>query len=62
MVRLVCELGIQLQMRPCDCNGAAVCTFWSVVIGVCLVRYVMSAVGFVVLTLCVSLDCVFELL
>ena len=62
MVRLVCELGMQLQMRQCDCNLAAVCTCWSAVISVCLVRYAMSAVGFVVLTLCVSFDCVLGLL
>jgi len=61
-VRLVCELGIQLQMRQYDCNGAAVCTFRAAVIVVCLVRYAMSAVRSLVLTLCVSFDCVLGLL
>ena len=46
MVRLVCELGMQLQMRQCDCNGTAVCTFRAAVIGVCLGRYALSAVWF----------------
>ena len=46
MVRLVSELGMQLQMRQCDCNGDAVCTYYASVIVVCLVRYAMSAVRF----------------
>ena len=62
MVRLVCELGIHLQMRQCDCNGTAVCTFRAAEIVVCLVRYAMSAVWSLVLTLCVSFDCGFGLL
>ena len=62
MVRLVSELGMQLQMRQSNCNGAAGRTYYAAVIVVCLVRYAMSAVGFVVLNLCVSLDCVFGLL
>ena len=62
MVRMVSELGMQLQMRQCNCNGAAVCTYYAAVIVVCLVRYAMSAVGFVVLTPCVSFDCVLGLL
>ena len=44
MVRLVCELGMQLQMRQCECNGAADRTFYAVVIVECIVRYEMSAV------------------
>ena len=62
MVRLVCELGMQLQMRQYDCNGAAVCTFCAAVIGVCLGRFAMSAVWSMVLTLCVSCDFVLGLL
>ena len=64
MVRLVCELGTQLQMRQCDCNGAAGRTFCAAVIVVCLGRYAMSAVSvwFLVLTPCVSFDCVLGLL
>ena len=62
MVRLVCELGMQLQMRQCDCKYSAVCTFGSAVIVVCLVRYALSAVWFLVLTPCVSSDCVLGLL
>jgi len=62
VVRLVCERGMHLQMRQYDCNGAAVCTFWAAVIVVCLVRYAMSAVRSLVLTLCVSFDCVLGLL
>ena len=57
MVRLVCELGMQLQLRHCDCNGAAVGTFRAAVIDVGLVRYAMSAVRSLVLTPCVSFDC-----
>ena len=57
MVRSVCELEMQLQMRKCDCNGAAGCTFGSAMIVVCLGRFAMSAVWSMVLTLCVSCDC-----
>ena len=62
MVRLVCELGMQLQMRQCNCNGAAVCTYYAAVIVVCLGRYAMSEVRYLVLTPCVSFDCVLGLL
>ena len=62
MVRLVCELGMQLQMRQYDCNGAAVCTFCAPVIVVCLVRYAMAAEWSIVLTPCVAFDCVRGLL
>ena len=62
MVRLVCELGMQLQMRQSNCNGAAVRTFCAAVIVVCLGRYAMSAVRSLVLTPCVSFDCVLGLL
>ena len=58
MVRLVCELGMQLQMRQYDCNGAAVCTFCAAMIVLCLVRYAMSAVRSLVLTPCVAFDCI----
>ena len=58
MVRLVCELGMQLQLQQCDCNAAAVCTFRAAVIVVCLGRYAMSAVRSLVLTPCVSFDCI----
>ena len=61
-MRLVCELGMQLQMRQCDCNGAAGRTFYAAVIVVCLVRFAMSAVWSMVLTQCVSFDCVLGLL
>ena len=54
MVRMVCELGMQLQMRQCDCNGAAGRTFCAAVIGVCIIRYVMSVVWSLALTPCVS--------
>ena len=57
MVRMVCELGIQLQMRQYDFDGAVVCTFGAAVIVLCLVRYAMSAVRSLVLTPCVSFDC-----
>ena len=40
MVRLVCELGMQLQMRQYGCNGAAVCTFCAAVIVVCFGRFI----------------------
>ena len=62
MVRFVCELGMQLQMRQSNCNGAADRTFRAAVIVVRLGRYAMSAVRFLVLTLCVSCDCVLGLL
>ena len=42
MVRLGCERGMQLQMRQCDCNGAAGRTFYAAFIVVCIVRYAMS--------------------
>ena len=61
-MRLVCELGMQLQMRQCDCNGAAVCTFCAAMIVVCFGRLAMSAVRSIVLTPCVSFVCVFGLL
>ena len=50
MVRLVCELGMQLEMRQCDCNGAVECMFYAAVIGVCLGRFAMSAVRSLVYT------------
>ena len=59
---MVCELGMQLQMRQSNCNGAAGRTFCAAVTVVCLVRYAMSAVRSLVLTLCVSFDCVLGLL
>ena len=62
MVRLVCELGMQLQMRQCDCNGAAVRTFCAAVTVVYLGRFAVAAVWFLVLTLCVLFDCVLGLL
>ena len=62
MVWMVCELGMQLQMRQSNCNGAAGRTFCVAVIVVCLVRYAMSAVWSLVFTPCVSFDCVLELL
>ena len=62
MVRLVCELGMQLQMRQFDCNGAAACTFRATVIAVCLGRFAMSEVRSLVLTLCFLFDCVIGLL
>ena len=62
MGRMVCELGMQLQMRQYDCNGAAVCTFCAAMIVVCLGRYAMSAVRSLVLTPCVSVDCILGLL
>ena len=62
MVRVVCERGMHLQMRQCDCNGAAVCTFCAVVIVVCLVRYAFSVVWSLALTPCVSFDFVLGLL
>ena len=61
-MRLVCELGMQLQMRQCDCNGAADRTFCAAVILVCVVRYVMAGVRSLVFTMCVSFDCVLGLL
>ena len=61
MVRMVCGLGMQLQMRQCDCNGAAGGTFCAAVIGVCLVRYAMSAVRSLVLSPCDLFDCLLGL-
>ena len=61
-MRLVCELGMHLQMRQCDSNGAAVCTWCAAVNVVCLVRYAMWAVRSLVLTMCVLFDCVLGLL
>ena len=51
-------VNLELQMRQCDCNGAAGCTFCAPVIVVRLVRFAMSAVRSMVLTPCVSCDCV----
>ena len=62
MVRLVSELGMQLQMRQCDCNGAAERTFSTAVIVVCLVRYAISAMRSMVLSPCDSFDCALGLL
>ena len=62
MVRLVSELGMQLQIRQSNCNGAAGRTFCTAVIVVCLVRYAISAMRSMVLTPCVSFDCVLGLL
>ena len=62
MVRLVCELGMQLQMRQCDCNGAAGRTFCAAVIVVCIIRYAIAAVWSLVLTSRVSFVCVHGLL
>ena len=45
-----------------DCNGAAGCTCCAAVIIVCLGRYAMSAVRSLVLTPCVSCDCILGLL
>ena len=61
-VWVVYELGMQLQMRQYDCNGAAVCTYCVAVIVVCLGRFAMSAVRSIVHTPCVSCDCVLGLL
>ena len=49
-------------MQQCDCNGAAGRTFRAAVVVVYLGRYAMSAVWSIVLTLCVSCDCVLGLL
>ena len=62
MVWLVSELGMQLQMRQSNCNGAAGRTFRAAVVVVYLGRYAMSAVWSLVLTLCVSCDCLLGLL
>ena len=62
MVRMVCERGMQLQMRQYDCNGAAGRTFCAAVIVVRLVRYAMWALRALILALCVSFDCVLGLL
>ena len=48
---------MQLQMRQSNCDGAVVCTFWSAMVGVCLVRYVMVAQWSMVLVLCVACLC-----
>ena len=61
MVRLVCERGMQLEMRHCDCNGSAGRTFYAAVIVVCLVRYALSVVWSFVFTSRVVFDCVFGL-
>ena len=62
MVRVVCELGMQLQMRQCDCNGAAVCTFCTVEIVVCIIGIAIAKLWSLVLTSRVSFVCVFGLL
>ena len=62
MVRLVCELGMQMKMGQCDCNGAAERTSCAALIVVCLVRYAMFAEWSMVRTSCVSYDCVLVLL
>ena len=62
MVRMVCELEMQLQMRQFDCNGVAERTLCAAVIVACLDRFAMSAVRSIVLTPCVSVDCVLGLL
>ena len=59
---MVCELGMQLQMRQYHCNGVAERTLCAAVIVVCLGRFAMSAVRSLVLTPCVSSDCVLGLL
>ena len=61
-MRLICERGMQLQIRQCDCNGAAGRTLCAAVIVVCFGRYALSAALSSVLTLCVSFDCVLGLL
>ena len=58
MVRLVCKLGMQLQMRQYDCNGAAGRKFSAAVVVKYLGRYAMSAGRSLVLTMGVSFDCV----
>ena len=62
MVRLGCELGMKLQIRQYDCNGAAGRTFCAAVIVACLGRFAISAVRSMVLTPCFSFDCVLGLL
>ena len=62
MVRVVCELGMQLQMRQCDCNIAAGRTFCAAVIVVCIIRYAIAAVWSLVLTSRVLFVCVHGLL
>ena len=62
---LTCWCGwfVNLQMQQCDWNGAAGgCTFCAAVVVVYLGRYAMSAVWSLVLTLCVSCDCLLGLL
>ena len=50
-------------MQQCDYNGAAGgCTFRADVVVVCLGRFALSAVWSLVLTLCVSCDCLLGLL
>ena len=61
-MRLVRELGMQLQMRQCYCNGASDRKFCAAVSVVCLVRYALWAEWSMVLTPCVSFDCVLGLL
>ena len=62
MVRFVFELGMQLLMRHCECNGAAERTFCAAVIVVCIIRYAISAMWSLVLTSRVSFVCVHGLL
>ena len=63
MVRLVCELGMQLQMRQYDCNGASDRTLCAAVIVVYLVDLDMQCRQFGLwYLLCVSCDCVLGLL
>ena len=62
MVRMVSELGMQLQMRQSNCNGASGRTFCAAVIVSRLVRYTMSEVWSLVFTLCVLFDCLLGLL
>ena len=62
MLRVVCGLGMQLQMKQCGCNGAAASTCCALVIVVCLGRYVVLTVSFLVPTLCLPFNCVIGLL
>ena len=62
MVRVVCELGMQLQMRQCDCNGAAGGTFYAALIVVCIVRHAISTMRSLVHTSRVVFICVHGLL
>ena len=61
-MRLDCELGMQLQMRQCECNGAAGRTFYAALSVVCILRYAISAVWSLVLNSHVSFVCVHGLL